>query len=181
MTVYLSVTLILLPPLPAPARDMLATRRRQPATQPDPERGERADSLWKGRAIVAHVEPSFPSPHQLEMCLRRLDVDLPLSSVWTGGGGYLIFGNGNLFPGNKILFPMFDVWKRKCVSWKQVSVSGNENGFSVSYVLCYNQTPQKPVFSFKSTIYTLSYSLHWLFYFSSCPFHPDNNMPPKKT
>ena len=32
MTVYSSVTLILLPPLPASARDVLATLRRQPAT-----------------------------------------------------------------------------------------------------------------------------------------------------
>ena len=32
MTVYLSVTLILLPPLPAPARDVLAMLRRRPAT-----------------------------------------------------------------------------------------------------------------------------------------------------
>ena len=31
MTVYSSVTLILLPPIPAPARDMLAMLRHQPA------------------------------------------------------------------------------------------------------------------------------------------------------
>ncbi len=80
--------------------------------------------------MVARVEPSLPSPHKLEMCLRRLGVGLPLSSVWTGGGRYSIFGNGNLFP-----FPMFDVWKRKRVSKKQVSVSGKENRiFSVSNV-----------------------------------------------
>ncbi len=117
-------------PLPAPARDVLATLRRRPATQPDLEREERADSLWKGRAIVAHVEPSLPSPHKLEMCLQRLGIGLPLSSIWTGGGWYSIFGNGNLFP-----FPMFDVWKWKHVSWKQVSISGNKIGiFSVSNV-----------------------------------------------
>jgi hypothetical protein len=30
---------------------------------------------------------------------------------------------------------MFDVWKQKCVFWKQVSISGNEKGFSFSNVL----------------------------------------------
>ncbi len=64
-----------------------------------------------------HVEPYLPSLHKLEMCLRRL-VGLPLSFVWTGAGWYSIFGNGNLF-----LFSVCDVWKRKHVSWKLVSVS----------------------------------------------------------
>jgi hypothetical protein len=72
-----------------------------------------------------------------------------------------MFGNGNLFPGNEFPFPNFDVWKRKRVSSKQVSVARNENGFSVSTYLCCNGgTPDNYVFTFTSTIHTLSSSLN---------------------
>ena len=69
-------------------------------------------------------------------------VGLPLSMSGQGVEG-IMFGNGNLFPGNTFPFPNFDVWKRKRVSLKQVSVARNENGFSVSTVLCCNgRTPE---------------------------------------
>jgi hypothetical protein len=67
-----------------------------------------------------------------------------------------MFRNGNLFPGNEFPFPNFDVWKRKHVYCKQVSIARNENGFSVSTVLCCNGTPENYVFAFTSTIHTLS-------------------------
>ena len=69
------------------------------------------------------VEPSLPSQHQLEMCLQRLKASachlarsgkggegcfiLSLSRVRTWGSGYIHFGNGNQFPGNTFLFPIF--------------------------------------------------------------------------
>jgi len=71
-----------------------------------------------------------------------------------------MFGNGNLFPGNEFPFPNLDVWKQKRVYWKQVSVDRNENGFSVSTVSCCNGTPENYVFTFTSTILTLSCSLN---------------------
>ncbi len=104
-----------LPPLPAPARDVRVTPKSigLPLSQIW-KAGERANSLWKGGAIVANVEPSLPSQHQLEMCLRRPKASachlarsgkggegcfiLPLSHVRTWGRGYFQFGNGNQFP-----------------------------------------------------------------------------------
>ncbi len=122
------------------------------------------------------------------MCLRCLGVCLPLSQIWKGGRGLIHCGNSacHLVWSGQGGGAVFNLWKQKLVSVSNVwclemETCFLETGFRFREwkqdFFCFqclgcNQTPQKPVFSFTSTIYTLSNSLHWLFYFSSFPFHP---------
>jgi hypothetical protein len=88
---------------------------------------------WKGGAIVAHVEPSLPSQHQLEMMLATpKSVGLPLSQIWKGGErashvsmfSFLILETETSF---RFLF-----WERKPVSMMSFLILETET-ISVSY------------------------------------------------
>ncbi len=85
---------------------------------------------WKGGAIVAHVAPSLPSQHQLEMMLATpKSVGLPLSQIWKGGErashvsmfSFLILETETSF---RFLF-----WKRKPVSMMSFLILETETSF----------------------------------------------------
>ncbi len=105
--------------------------------------------------------------------MRRL-VGLPLSSVWTEGGGIqsletetcfrfqcVTFGNGNVFPGNWFPFP------------------GTKTGFFLFPMFCAVISLHRNLFHFNHLHTLLLTSLIVLFLPLSISSR-DNNMPPKK-